>query len=118
MVRIKDSELGKKAVLRGITMSPYKVRRVLDQVRGRTYRDALLLIEFLPYRAMIPILKVVYAAGANAKNNFGLERAELYISNAWVDQGPKMRRFRPRAQGRAFPIRKPTCNITVFVKSK
>lgn len=118
MVQIKKSELGKKAVLRGVTMSPYKVRRVLDQVRGRTYLDALLLLEFLPYRAMIPILKVVYAAGANAKNNFGLERAELYISNAWVDQGPKMKRFRPRAQGRAFPIIKPTCNITIFVKPK
>ena len=110
MVRIKNNELDKKAVLRGVTMSPYKVRRVLDQIRGRTYLDALLLLEFLPYRAMIPILKVVYAAGANAKNNFGLERAELYIS--------KMRRFRPRAQGRAFPIRKPTCNITLFVRPK
>jgi len=118
MVRIKNNELDKKAVLRGVTMSSHKVRRVLDQLRGRTYRDALLVIEFLPYRAKIPILKVVYAAGANAKNNFGLERAELYISKAWVDQGPKMRRFRPRAQGRAFPIRKPTCNITVFVRSR
>nr|YP_010932626.1 ribosomal protein L22 [Klebsormidium dissectum]WKT06525.1 ribosomal protein L22 [Klebsormidium dissectum] len=118
MVRTKESDLGKKAVLRGVRMSPHKVRRVLDQIRGRTYEEVLILLEFLPYKARIPILKVVYAAGANAKNNFGLERAALYISKAWVDQGPKMRRFRPRAQGRAFPIAKPTCNITVFVKSK
>ena len=118
MVRIKDIELGKRAVLRGVTMSPHKVRRVLDQVRGRTYLEVMLLLEFLPYRAKIPVLKAVYAAGANAKNNFGLEKAELFISNAWVNQGPKMRRFRPRAQGRAFPIVKPTCNIIVFVKPK
>nr|WKT06308.1 ribosomal protein L22 [Interfilum sp. SAG 2147] len=118
MGRIKDSELGKKAVLRGVTMSPHKVRRVLDQVRGRTYLEAILLLEFLPYRAKRPVLQAVYAAGANAKNNFGLERAEICISSAWVDQGPKMRRFQPRAQGRAYPIAKPTCNITVFVKPK
>lgn len=104
-----------KAIARYVRMSPFKVRRVLDQIRGRSYREALIILEFMPYRAVEPILKVLRSAVANAEHNQGLNPAELMISQAYADQGPTLRRFRARAQGRAYQIRKPTCHITVAV---
>jgi large subunit ribosomal protein L22 len=104
-----------KAIARYIRMSPHKVRRVLDQIRGRSYREALIILEFMPYRACGPILKVLRSAVANAEHNNGYDPATLTISTAYADQGPSLRRFRPRAQGRAYQIRKPTCHITVAV---
>lgn len=104
-----------KAVARYIRMSPHKVRRVLDQIRGCSYREALIMLEFMPYRACDPVLKVLRSAVANAEHNNGLEPADLIVSEAFADAGPTLRRFRPRAQGRAFQIRKPTCHITIAV---
>lgn len=104
-----------KAIARYIRMSPHKVRRVLDQIRGRSYREALIILEFMPYRACEPVLKVLRSAAANAEHNEGMERASLVVSQAFADQGPSLKRFRPRAQGRAYQIRKPTCHITVAV---
>lgn len=104
-----------KAVARYIRMSPRKARRVLDQIRGRSYREALIILEFMPYRACEPILKVLRSAVANAEHNLGLNPADLVVSRAYADQGSTLRRFRPRAQGRAYQIRKPTCHITVAV---
>jgi large subunit ribosomal protein L22 len=104
-----------KAIARYIRMSPRKARRVLDQIRGISYRDALVILEFMPYRACEPILKVVRSAAANAEHNLGIDRASLVISQAYADQGPVLKRFRPRAQGRAYMIRRPTCHITVAV---
>ncbi|KST66295.1 MULTISPECIES: 50S ribosomal protein L22 [Mastigocoleus] len=104
-----------KAKARFIRMSPLKVRRVLDQIRGRSYREALIILEFMPYRACEPILKVLRSAAANAEHNAGLDRAKLIITQAFADQGPVLKRFQPRAQGRAYQIRKPTCHITIAV---
>jgi large subunit ribosomal protein L22 len=104
-----------KAIARYVRMSPHKVRRVLDQIRGRTYRESLIILEFMPYRAVEPILKVLRSAVANAEHNEGLEPTSLIVSQAYADQGPSLRRFRPRAQGRAYQIRKPTCHITIAV---
>ena len=104
-----------KAIARYIRMSPSKVRRVLDQIRGRSYRDALIMLEFMPYRACDPILTALRSAVANAEHNLGLDPANLIVSQAYADQGPSLKRFRPRAQGRAYQIRKPTCHITVGV---
>lgn len=104
-----------KAIARYIRMSPHKVRRVLDQIRGRSYREALIILEFMPYRACDPVLKVLRSAVANAEHNAGLDPTELKISQAFADQGPVLKRFQPRAQGRAYQIRKPTCHITVTV---
>lgn len=104
-----------KAVARYIRMSPHKVRRVLDQIRGRSYREALIILEFMPYRACDPVLKVLRSAVANAENNNGLDPATLVISEAFADAGPTLKRYRPRAQGRAYQIRKPTCHITISV---
>ena len=110
-----DTTLEVRAIARYVRMSPYKVRRVLDQIRGRTYREALIILEFMPYKACEPILKVLRSAVANAENNEGLEPEDLVISQAYADGGPSLRRYRPRAQGRAYQIRKPTCHITIMV---
>ncbi|HEY9846671.1 MAG TPA: 50S ribosomal protein L22 [Candidatus Caenarcaniphilales bacterium] len=110
-----DQQAGAYATARYIRMSPHKVRRVLDQVRGRSYREALILLEFMPYRACEPVLKVLRSAVANAEHNQGLDPAQLVLTQAYADQGPSLKRFRPRAQGRAYQIRKPTCHITITV---
>jgi large subunit ribosomal protein L22 len=104
-----------KAIARYIRMSPIKVRRVLDQIRGRSYSEALMILEFMPYRACEPVLKVLRSAVANAENNLGLNPGDLFVRQAYPDQGPVLKRFRPRAQGRAYMIRKPTCHITITV---
>ena len=106
-----------KAIARYIRMSPFKVRRVLDQIRGRSYREALIILEFMPYRACDPVLKVLRSAAANAEHNEGIDRASLIVSTAFADQGPVFKRYQPRAQGRAYQIRKPTCHITVAVSA-
>lgn len=104
-----------KAIARYVRMSPSKVRRVLDQIRGRQYREALIILEFMPYKACEPILKVLRSAVANAEHNAGLDPTNLVVSKAFADGGPTLKRYRPRAQGRAYQIRKPTCHITVAV---
>ena len=106
-----------KAHGRFLRGSASKVRRVLDQIRGRTYRDALIMLEFMPYRSTGPITKVLRSAVANAEHNFGLDPASLVVSQAKADMGPSMKRYRPRAQGRAFAIKKQTCHISISVES-
>ena len=90
-----------RAVSKYVRMSPSKIRRVLRQIQGKTYSEALLLLEFMPYASCAPIIKVLRSATANARNNFGLDETKLVIKSAFADQGPTMKRFRPRAQGRA-----------------
>tara|TARA_Y100001978_G_scaffold18867_1_gene14662 strand:- start:319 stop:705 length:387 start_codon:yes stop_codon:yes gene_type:complete len=98
--------------------SASKVRRVLDQIRGKSYRDALIILEFMPYRSTEPITKVLRSAVANAEHNFGMDPSSLIINFASADMGPVMKRYRPRAQGRAFAIKKQTCHITISVQSQ
>ena len=102
---------------RYIRGSASKVRRVLDQIRGRTYRDALIMLEFMPYRSTEPITKVLRSAVANAEHNLGLDPSSLVITLATADMGPPMKRYRPRAQGRAFAIKKQTCHISISVSA-
>jgi large subunit ribosomal protein L22 len=110
-----DNKTEIKAVAKYIRMSPFKVRRVLDQIRGRSYREALIILEFMPYKACEEIIKVLRSAVANAEHNNGMNPAKLVVATAFADGGPALKRFRPRAQGRAYKIRKPTCHITVTV---
>jgi large subunit ribosomal protein L22 len=110
-----DTSQEVKAIARYIRMSPFKVRRVLNQIRGRSYREALIILEFMPYRACEPIVKVLRSAVANAEHNQGLDPANLVVSQAFADGGPTLKRYQPRAQGRAYQIRKRTCHITVAV---
>lgn len=106
-----------KAVSKYIRISSNKVRRVLDQIRGRSYLEALMLLQFMPYRACGPIWQVLNSAATNAENNNGLNKEDLVVKTAFADQGPVLRRFRPRAQGRGYQIRKPTCHITIILET-
>jgi large subunit ribosomal protein L22 len=98
-------------------VTPMKARRVIDLIRGRTAREALAVLEFAPQTASAPVSKVLASAMANAENNLGLDPDSLIVSGAFVDEGPTLKRFRPRAQGRAYRIRKRTSHITVEVES-
>jgi large subunit ribosomal protein L22 len=107
-----------KAIAKYIRMAPNKVRRVLNQIRGRSYKEALMILEFMPYAACKPVLQVLQSAGANAENNEELNKTDLVITEACADAGPILKRFRPRAQGRGYKIQKPTCHIRVEVIKK
>lgn len=107
-----------RAVVKYVRMSPTKVRRVLNQLRGCTYEEALILLEFLPYRACEPIWQVLQSAASNAQCLYGINKKDLIISQLFVNVGPVLKRFRPRAKGRGFAIRKPTCHITAIVDLK
>ena len=106
------------ATARDVRVTPMKARRVIDLVRGKSVSEALAILKYAPQAAAKPVAKVVASAAANAENNFGLNPRTLVISEAYANEGPTMRRFQPRAQGRAFMIRKRTSHITVLVTSK
>nr|UCU11014.1 ribosomal protein L22 [Fritillaria davidii]UCU11103.1 ribosomal protein L22 [Fritillaria davidii]UCU11186.1 ribosomal protein L22 [Fritillaria davidii] len=101
-----------------ICMSVFKARRVIDQIRERSYEEALMILELMPYRASYPILKLVFSAAANASNNMGLNKANLFISKAEVNAGTIVKKLRPRARGRSYPIKRPTCHITIILRDK
>nr|YP_010120526.1 ribosomal protein L22 [Iris lactea]YP_010120613.1 ribosomal protein L22 [Iris laevigata]YP_010121134.1 ribosomal protein L22 [Iris setosa]QRC77055.1 ribosomal protein L22 [Iris lactea]QRC77142.1 ribosomal protein L22 [Iris laevigata]QRC77748.1 ribosomal protein L22 [Iris setosa] len=107
-----------KVLAQHIPMSVFKVQRVIDQIRGRSYEETLMILELMPYRASFPILKLVYSAAANASHNMGLNEADSFISKAEVNGGPFVKKLRPRARGRSFPIKRPTCHIRILLKEK
>lgn len=107
-----------KANAKYIRMSPHKIRRLLNQIRGRSYQDALMILEFTPYEAVNPIWQIIHSAAANANHNYGLDKRKLMIETIFADEGPKLKRIRPRAQGRAYKILKPTCHITAVLSEK
>lgn len=102
---------------RYVRATPMKVRRVVDLIRGRSAADALAVLQFAPQAASEPVAKVLASAVANAENNLDLDPETLWVSKAYVDEGPTLKRFRPRAQGRAYRIRKRTSHITIEVES-
>jgi large subunit ribosomal protein L22 len=107
-----------RATARFVRITPMKARRVIDLVRGMPVADALTTLKFAPQAASEDVYKVVASAAANAENNKRLDRSLLWVSEAWVDEGPTLKRFRPRAQGRAYRIRKRTSHITVVVQAR
>jgi large subunit ribosomal protein L22 len=109
-----------KAKARFVRVTPQKARRVVDLIRGRQAPEALAVLEFAPQAASEPVIKVVRSAIANArvaadKAGEAFDERRLVVSEAYVDEGPTLKRFRPRAQGRAYRIRKRTSHITVVV---
>ncbi len=106
------------ATARYVRMTPMKCRRVVDLVRGMPVQEALDVLRFAPQAASEPVGKVIASAAANAENNKDLDRRSLFVSAAYVDEGPTLKRFRPRAQGRAYRIRKRTSHITVVVEAR
>src|SRR4051794_12592912 len=106
-----------RATARYVRMTPMKVRRVVDLIRGMEAREALSVLQFAPQAASEPVAKVLASAVANAEHNQQLDPATLVVAVAYVDEGPTLKRFRPRAQGRAFRINKRTSHITIEVES-
>lgn len=107
-----------RAQAKYIRQSPYKVRRVLDLVRGLPVGEARHVLAFTDRRAADPVLKVLDSAVANAQHNYALDADELFIAEAFADEGPTLKRWRPRARGRATRIRKRTSHITVVVSEE
>uniref|UniRef100_UPI0030FE5A72 ribosomal protein L22 n=1 Tax=Primula cavaleriei TaxID=3043451 RepID=UPI0030FE5A72 len=99
-----------------ISMSAHKARRVIDQIRGRSYEETLMILELMPYRACYSIFKLVYSAAANASYTLDSDETNLIISKAEVNEGTAVKKLKPRARGRSFPIKRPTCHITIAVK--
>jgi large subunit ribosomal protein L22 len=106
---------GTRAVLRHARLSPYKVREVLDLVRGKPVHEAEDILRFSERDAAMVVGKVLHSAVANAENNDELEPEELFVSACFADEGTTIKRWRPRARGRATRIRKRTSHITVIV---
>jgi large subunit ribosomal protein L22 len=106
------------AKARFVRVSPTKARRVIDLVRGKSVAEALDILRWAPQAASVPVAKVIASAAANAQNNNGLDPATLVVATVYADGGPTAKRIRPRAQGRAFRIRRRTSHITVVVESR
>jgi large subunit ribosomal protein L22 len=114
--RLEEQQVQKAtARARYVRMSPYKARRIVDLIRGRHIDDARRVLAFTERAAAETIAKVLESAVANAEHNHNLPADELVVAGAWVDEGPTLRRYRPRALGRATRIRKRTCHISLVV---
>ena len=120
---ITTDTVAAKAIARHVRVTPMKARRVVDLVRGKNVTEALAILQFAPQSASEPVRKVVASAVANArvfadKHSLPFDERDLIVTAATVDEGPTMKRFQPRAQGRAFKIMKRTSHITVFVGTR
>ncbi len=107
-----------KAIAKYVRISPRKVRQVVDLVRGKKLDEALAILKYTPKRASHTIAKVINSAAANAENNLHLDRDDLFVTKCFVDQGPTLKRYQPRAMGRADMLRRRTSHITVVVGDK
>jgi len=107
-----------KATAKFVRIAPRKAREVVDMIRGKDVTEALGILQLTSKRATQPIEKLVKSAQANAENNFEMDPDSLFISECYVDEGPTLKRFRPRAMGRATQINKRTSHLTVVVKEK
>ena len=107
-----------KAKARHVRVAPRKARAVIDMIRDKDLDEALSILRYTPRGAAEPVAKVVKSAAANAEFNHEMKRGSLYIDQAYVDEGPTMKRIRPRARGRRNLIFKRTSHITVIVKER
>ena len=106
-----------RAQARYARVTPRKARRVVDLIRGMQAAEAQAVLRFAPQAASEPVYKVLSSAIANAEHNNQLDPETLWVSRAWVDEGPTLKRFRPRAYGRATKVRKRTSHVTVVVQT-
>ncbi|HBK84564.1 MAG TPA: 50S ribosomal protein L22 [Firmicutes bacterium] len=107
-----------KAVAKYIRIAPRKARIVIDLIRGKSVSEAVNILRYTPKVASQPIEKVIRSAVANAEHNYDMNADELYVAEARVDAGPVIKRYRPRAQGRIYPVLKRSCHITIVVKER
>ena len=113
--QITDEVVQVRAIARYVHISPYKARQIADLIRGKDLEDARYITSFSPQNAARVVGKVLESAVANAENNKGLRAEDLMVANCYVDEGPTLKRWRPRAMGRATRIRKRTSHITVIL---
>jgi len=122
MTKLKNKKLRDPNLVYSYTFSlstsALKARRVIDVIRGRTYEDAIKILEFLPYHSSELVLRALVSAGSNAVDQKNWLKTTLVVKQAFVDQGAIMKRFRPRAQGRGFAIQKKTCHLTIGLASE
>ena len=111
----KEGKETVSATSKYIRISPTKVDVIISKIRGKTYKEALQILKYLPQKSGAIVWQTLYSAVSNATNNFDLEKENLIISEAFVNQGPILKRMRPRAQGRAYAIQKKMCHITIRV---
>lgn len=104
-----------KAVAKYIRMSPRKARQVVNLIRGKNVKEALAILRYTPKGASEPVAKALKSAIANAEHNFEMNTDALYVSQIFIDEGPTLKRFKPRAMGRADVMRRRTSHITVVV---
>lgn len=107
-----------KATAKYIRISPRKMKFVCNMIRGKNVDEALSVLKFTPKKGAVILEKVLTSAVANAENNFDMDRDNLYVAQVYANQGPTLKRWRPRAQGRAYKILKRTSHISVVVKEK
>jgi len=107
-----------KAKAKFIRMSPRKIKLVIDLIRGKKVADALAGLPYVRKDAVMPVMKLIESAATNAEHNFKLKRENLYIKSITADGGPALKRWMPRAMGRATPIRKRSSHITVVLEEK
>ena len=116
--KAKENKAVAQAVMKYIRISPRKVRSVANEVRGKNIREALGILKFTPRKASVFLTKTVQSAVSNAETNNNLNKDALYVSEIYIDEGPTLKRFRPRARGSADRILKRTSHITVIVKER
>ncbi|MHB8124513.1 MAG: 50S ribosomal protein L22 [Desulfitobacteriaceae bacterium] len=107
-----------KAIAKFVRISPRKVRQVVNLIRGKKVSDALAILQFTPKGSTEPVTKVLKSAVANAEHNLELVADNLFVTEVFVDEGPTLKRIKPRAMGRADQIRKRSSHITVVVGEK
>lgn len=116
--RKENADKRPRATARYIRMSPRKVKVVIDLIRNKSLGEAQAILANTPRAAAEPVLKVLNSAAANAENNLGMSRDNLYVAEVYANQGPTLKRYRPRSHGRATRIRKRTSHITIILDEK
>nr|YP_011028468.1 ribosomal protein L22 [Cryptocarya cercophylla]QWL20059.1 ribosomal protein L22 [Cryptocarya brachythyrsa]WNS64594.1 ribosomal protein L22 [Cryptocarya cercophylla] len=114
----RSSSTQVQALAQHVSMSAHKARRVIDQIREHSYEKTLMLLELMPYRAFYPIFKLVYSAAANASHNKNFNEADSVISKAEVNGGTIVKKFKPQARGRSYPIERLACHIIIVLKDR
>jgi large subunit ribosomal protein L22 len=112
---ISNTEISAFATSKYIRIGPTKINKVISQIRGKTYKEALEILKDLPQKSGSLVWQTLYSAVSNGTNNLNLERNNLFICEAYVNAGPILKRMRPRARGRAFAIQKKISHITIKV---
>nr|YP_010851660.1 ribosomal protein L22 [Echinothamnion hystrix]WGH14617.1 ribosomal protein L22 [Echinothamnion hystrix] len=114
---MNNTKVQSQAITKYIRTSQHKSRRVLQQIQGKKYSEARLMLEFMPYKTCKIIIKTLDSAFHNINQQKNINKQQVKIIEAYANKGPVLKRFQPRAQGRAFPIRKPTCHIIIKLES-